>query len=239
MKRRFRILCLLALLPACADSCGCGERKAAQKLAAAGSAGVSGTSAQGGAGADPYKHLRNELKPMPESELKREIERAAKAIDGKSDLGTPISGATLAKGLPDEIDDYEAAGPARTGTMPAELGEASVASRQYKQGKALLSLKITDTADAPQVRAELIPQLTAIGNAPTGEQKGAIDDGVVGITAYHAKVNASRAVALVGGRFLVEVMVDDTIKPDDAWTAVTELDPDDLIDAAQKAAKPK
>lgn len=237
MNRRFRLLCVLALLPACADSCGCGESKAAQKVA--GSAGVSGTSAQGGAGGDPYKHLRNELKPMPESELKRELEQAAKAIDGKSDLGTPISGATLAKGLPDEIDDYEASGPARTGNMPAELGEASVASRQYKQGKALLSLKITDTADAPQVRAELIPQLTAIGNAPTGEQKGAIDDDVVGISAYHAKVNASRAVALIGGRFLVEVMVDDTIKPDDAWTAVSELDADDLLDAARKAAKPK
>jgi hypothetical protein len=179
---------------------------------------------------------------MPESDLKRELEQAAKAIDGKSDLGAPISGATLAKALPDEIEDYEAAGPARSGAMPAELGEATVASRQYKQGKALMSLKITDTSDAPQVRAELVPQLTAIGNAPTGEQRGAIDDDVVGITAHHAKVNASRAVALVGGRFLVEVMVDNTVKPDDAWTAVTELDADDLLDAAEaarKAAKPK
>jgi hypothetical protein len=42
---------------------------------------------------------------------------------------------------------------------------------------------------------------------------------------------------LIGGRFLVEVLVDNTIEPDDAWTAITELDPDDLIDAA-KSAKP-
>lgn len=246
MNRRFRVLCLLALLPACADSCGCGEQQVARKpaVAGAGSAGASGsgTSAQGGAGGDPYKHLRNELKPMPESDLKQQLEQAAKAIDGKSDLGAPIGGATLAKVLPDDIEDYEATGPARTGTSPAELGEATVASRQYKQGKALMTVKITDTSDSPQVRAELVPQLTAIGNAPTGEQRGAIDDGVVGITAHHAQVNASRAIALVGGRFLVEVMVDNTIKPDDAWTAVIELDADDLIDAAKaarKAEKPK
>lgn len=243
MNRRTRILCLVALLPACADSCGCGEHKVTSSKAAvagAGSAGASGTSAEAGAGGDPYKHLRNELKPMPESDLRRELERAAKAIDGKSDLGAPIGVAKIAAALPDEIEDYEAVGPAHTGTTPVELGEATLATRQYKQGQALMNLKITDTADAPQLRAELVPQLTALGNAPTGEQKGAIDDDVAGISAYHAKVNASRALALIGGRFLVEVMIDNTIKPDDAWTAITELDPDDLLDAAQEArAKPK
>jgi hypothetical protein len=240
----------VALLPACADSCGCGDSAKPKKpvVSASNSGGASGTSGDGAggpsSGPDPYKHLRNQLKPMPESDLKQELEAAAKKIDVTRDLGTPIEAKLFASALPDEIDDYTAIGAAATGVTPAQLGQATVATRRYKQGNAVMNVKITDTADAPQLRAEFAPQLTSVGNAPTGEQTGAIEDDIAGIRAYHAKVNASRALALISGRYLVEVVVDNAIKPDDAWLAVTELDPDDLEDAeeaarAREAAKTK
>lgn len=247
MNRRTWTLCFLALLPACADSCGCGEQAAKKPggVSAGGAGGASGTSAtaaaQGGdTGPDPYKLLRNELKPMPESDLRSDLEAVAKKIDVKKDLGAALDPAAMAKALPDTLDDYAAMGPARTGTTPGQLGEATVASRQYKQGKAILNLKVTDTAHAPQLRADFVPQLTSIGNLPTGEQTGALEDDIPGVRAYHASVNASRAIALIGGRFLVEALVDNTVKPDDAWTAITELDPDELLDAAEAArSKPR
>lgn len=230
---------MVALLPACAESCGCGDAAKSKHVGPAkGSAGASGASAEGAGlspGPDPYKHMRNELKPMPEGDIKEDLEAAAKKIDVKSDLGTPIEAKLFAKALPDEIDDYRAMGATSTGVTPAQLGQATVATRRYKQGNAVMNVKITDTADAPQLRAEFVPQLTAIGNAPTGEQTGVIEDDVAGIRAYHAKVNASRALALISGRFLVEVVVDNAIKPDDAWLAVTELDPDDLDEAKDEA----
>lgn len=241
MTRWTRTLCLVALLPACADSCGCSDATKKPAASAAHSGGASGTSADGAGGLspgpDPYKHLRNQLKPMAESELKQDLEAAAKKIDVTRDLGTPIDAKLFAKALPDEIDDYQAMGATSTGVTPSQLGQATVATRRYKQGAAVMNVKITDTADAPQLRAEFVPQLTSVGNAPTGEQTGAIEGDVAGIRAYHVKVKASRALALISGRFLVEVVVDNAIKPDDAWTAVTELDPDDLEDAEEAATK--
>src|SRR5262245_35139266 len=99
MNRRTWTLCFLALLPACADSCGCGEQAAKNPVAvsAGGAGGAAGTSAVGasitdgaqgaGTGPDPYKLMRNELKPMPESDLREDLEALAKKIDVKKDLG--------------------------------------------------------------------------------------------------------------------------------------------------------
>lgn len=246
MNRSARILCFIALLPACADSCGCGERAATPAApktpTPTAPANVSSSGPELAAGEERYtdeaEKLRGKLAPMPESEQRSALEAAAKAIDATEDLGDPVDAKVLAKALPSSVDDYEPAGPARTGTTPAELGTATVAARQYKDGKALINLKITDTADAPALRRGLAAQLTGIGNEPTGSQTGALEDDVPGIRAYHAASKASRASALIGGRFLVEVMVDNAIEEDDAWTAIEEIERDELERTAAAAAAP-
>jgi hypothetical protein len=210
-------------------------------VAVGGAAGTSAASPTAGMGEapDPYKDRRNQLAPMPESELRGELETIAQTIDVQQDLGAALAPAVMAKALSDKLGDYSAVGPASTGTTPAELGEATVAARQYKQGNARLNLKITDTAHAPQVRADFVPQLTSVGNAPTGEQSGALEHGIAGVRAFHKEQNVSRAVALLGGRLFVEALVENAVKPDDAWRAITALDAGELTRQLKAAgAKP-
>lgn len=241
MTRWTRTLCLVALLPACADSCSCGQRADSSVAPKTAPAPVKAPSDGPVLGVneehytDEAEKLRGKLTPMPDSEQRKALEAAANAIDVTKDQGDPIDAKRLAAVLPKSIDDYEPVGPARIGTTPAELGTATVAARQYKDGKALINLKITDTADAPALRRDLAAQLTGVGNEPTGSQTGVLEDDVPGVRAYHEANNASRASALIGGRFLVEVMVDNAIEQDDAWTAIEEIERDELERTAAAA----
>jgi hypothetical protein len=249
MNRRVRILWLVALLPACGDSCGCGERPVTGGVAGGATAASTAPSVATGDGAvghgdgigeerysDEAQKLRRRLAPMADSDERRQLEAAAKAIDATSDLGDPVDGKLLAGALPKSVEDYQPLGQAQTGVTPAELGSATVAARAYKDGKAQLNLKITDTTDAPSLRRDLSVQLTSVGNAPTGSQTGALEDGMPGVRAYHAESKVSRASALIAGRFLVEALVDNAVEEDDAWTAIREVEQAGLASAAKASA---
>jgi hypothetical protein len=233
-----RILCLLVLLPACADSCSCGSGHGAEnddrqsgtgtRVAGAG-AGASASAAAGASGHEPplppeLLALRNSLEPIPDQADRAELEKAAREIDTASSLGEPLPGTRFASALPDRVGDYRAEGPAQAGVTPAEAGTATIAARRYRSGQSLMNVKITDTAASPTLRRELAEQLPMIGNAPTGHQRGRLEDGVPGLLAYHEKARASRAMALVSGRFLVEVMVEQASEQDAAWSAIEALD---------------
>jgi len=168
--------------------------------------------------------MRNQLVPNEDADEFKKLERAAAKIDGTKDLGDPWPAERFRRALPDRVGDYLADGAALTGVTPAEAGTATTVARRYRSGKSLMNVKVTDTADAPGVRRELAEQLVMTGNEPTGHQRGRIDGPIAGVLAYHEKVGASRAMALVAGRFLVEVMVEHADEKDAAWSAIEALD---------------
>lgn len=168
--------------------------------------------------------MRNTLVPNEDSDEREKLERAAAKIDGTSDLGDPWPAERFRRALPESVGDYRADGAALTGQTAAEGGTATTVARRYRSGKSFMNVKITDTADAPGVRRELAEQLAMTGNAPTGHQRGRIDGAVAGVLAYHENVGASRAMALLAGRFLVEVMVEHADEKDAAWSAIEALD---------------
>ena len=234
MSSRIQVIALALLLPACTDSCSCGGGKAADSKpsTSASAEGRAGQAAAGTAGApadlermdEKLEAMRNKLMPMPEGEERDRLVTAASKIDVARDLGDPRKPESFAGALPDHVGDFRADGPVQTGSTPAELGSATVAARRYRSGKSLMHVKITDTADSPGLRRELTEQLTMVGNEPSGGQKGQVENGIPGAVAYHQSAHASRATALLAGRFFVEVMVEETSSPDVAWTAVQALD---------------
>jgi hypothetical protein len=235
MSRRTQILCLLALLPACGESCACGgggdlatvPARDAKAVAPAGAAPSADASQMLGTEPPPSAALlamRNTLVPNEDSDQRKKLENAAAKIDGTSDLGDPRPAESFRRALPDRVGHYIAEGAALTGTTIAEAGTATTAARRYRSGESLMNVKITDTADAPGVRRELAEQLAMTGNAPTGHQRGRIDGAITGVLAYHENVRASRAMALIGGRFLVEVMVEQADEEDVAWSAIEAID---------------
>lgn len=181
--------------------------------------------------------MRVRLDPLPESEERKSLEQAASTIDGERDLGEPISGTKLVGALPSKIEGYSADDAAKMGTTAAAGGTATVVSRRYRAGDSVMNVKVTDTADAPDLRRELAEQLTMVGNAPSGHQKGKLAGAVPGIVAYHDDARASRAMALMSGRFLVEVMVDKTTTKDIAWSAIEALDEKTLKNVAPRDTK--
>jgi hypothetical protein len=168
--------------------------------------------------------MRNQLAPNDDEAQRQTLEQAAAKIDGTTDLGEPIAAERFQRALPDRIGSYLADGAAQVGQTPAEAGTATTAARRYKTGASVMNVKITDTADAPGVRRELAEQLAMVGNAPTGHQRGRTKGAIAGVLAYHENVRASRAMALVSGRFLVEVMVEQADDEDAAWSAIEALD---------------
>jgi hypothetical protein len=243
MSRALKAVALTLALSACGDSCGCGkvvpeakpsasaapQSNAAQSNAAQPDVvqpGVAGAGSPSAAPSLPPELLamRNQLVPNPDEEERAKLEAAAAKIDGVKDLGDPRPAARFESALPAQVGDYRADGPAVTGTSPAEAGTATVAARRYRDGESLMNVKITDTADAPSLRRELAQQLAMTGNAPTGGQRGRIAKGISGVLAYHEAARASRAVALVSGRFLVEVMVEQASDEEVAWSAVEALE---------------
>lgn len=238
MKSRLRTAIVWLLLPACADSCACGEQQAGTEPASAvqppppldaGGPSPGASSASSGAREpevlpEQLEALRTRLEPMPETKERKRLEKAAAAIDGERDLGDPIAAPKLAEALPKKVGAYVADEAVHSGTTPAMAGTATVAARSYRAGESVMNAKITDTADAPDLRRALAEQLTLLGNAPSGHQRGYLEGDVAGVLAYHEAARASRAMALVRGRFLVEVMVDKTESRDIAWSAIKALD---------------
>lgn len=233
MSSRTLAIVLALLLPACADSCGCGATGSPEAKPSTG-AKADGSGAQTtGQPRTPeeleqvaakLEAMRSKLVPMPESDERERLATAASKIDVTRDLGDPLKPERFVGALPEKVGDFRAEGAAQTGSTPAELGTATVAARRYRSGKSLMHVKITDTANSPGLRRELTEQLTMVGNEPSGDQKGKLENGIPGASAYHANARASRATALLAGRFFVEVMVEDTERPDVAWTAVLALD---------------
>jgi len=246
MRSSLAIVALALALPACAESCGCGEQAArapAQPVPARAAGGAAGAASEpqlpvdSEAAAAQTAAMRVQLSEMPETGEREALEKAASGIDGVRDLGEPIAGTKLTGALPSKIEGYAAEGPAQAGTTAAEAGTATVVSRRYRAGASTMNVKVTDTADAPGLRREIAEQLTLVGNAPSGHQRGQLAGSVPGVVAYHDEARASRAMALMAGRFLVEVMVDDTAKKDIAWSAVQALDGKALSDATPRSAK--
>lgn len=174
---------------------------------------------------------------MPESSKRRDIEQAMVGVDWSAVLGEPAASTSIASALPDKIRDFRAADEAKAGEAPADSGTLSFASRRYERGQKIMNLKITDTAQAPATRQAIEEQLLSIGNEPTGQQQGDVLKGSPGFRAFHASDRVSRAAALLGGRFLVEVLVDRTDDANDAWDAIATLDVAKVLSSSTRAAK--
>ena len=235
MRPRTRIALLALLLPACTDGWGCAsdsvgsEPSGAAKVDERGAPAANTATGGPSVARDPevvsaqIKAMQSELTPMPDTPERKKLERAAGSIDGAKDLGDPIAAARFVGALPEKVGAYRADAAPQTGSTPAEVGTATVVSRRYRDGESVMHVKVTDTADAPGLRRELAEQLTLVGNAPSGHQRGQLERNIPGVVAYHEAARASRALALVSKRFLVEVMVEAAPSEDVAWSAIAAL----------------
>ena len=111
---------------------------------------------------------------------------------------------------------FRAAVPVSNATR--KLGEASipVATREYRDGRKALRVKITDTSQAASIRQQFTEQLLQVGNEVAGNQRGVVLGGAPAVQSFYPKRRTSRAVLLVGARYLIEIEVDDTAAADDA-----------------------
>jgi len=238
MRLRILTTALALLLPGCLDSCDCGSHAGSSRETGSVADPQAPNQAAGGHGRETdaqslaanekrlaqLEAMRVQLAPLPEGEEREKLARAASAIDGTADLGEPIQSERILSTLPERVGEYKADGSAKAGSTPAGAGTATVIARQYRSGASIMNVKVTDTADAPDLRRELSEQLVLVGNKPSGNQEGRVEDGVPGVVAYHADARANRAMALIGGRYLVEVMVHDAPSTDVAWGAVMAID---------------
>jgi hypothetical protein len=124
--------------------------------------------------------------------------------------------------LPDTLLDFRAKSPAVAGGRTTET-TAPVAVREYASGGKTLRLKVSDTANAPALRASLDERLLVVGGEASGHQQGAIIAGAPGVEAFHGKARVSRAVVLARGRFLVEAIVRETDAPDDGRRVIEAM----------------
>ena len=109
----------------------------------------------------------------------------------------------------------------RVGTLPDD-GHGHVRTRRARA--------VGTVRDAAS-RQSLLERLMVVTGDVSGNQHGAVVSGFPAVTAFRADVRISKSAALAHGRYLVEVMVENT---DDAGDALKVLESLDLKSLASK-----
>lgn len=223
MRRSLLQLVLLSSLLGCGESCGC-EGESAQLAAAPTPIAAPKAPAltRGDAGA---KRVISEDKQLEDPELRAQIEAARAEVDWQADLGALIEPEKLGAALPDQLGSFKARAPSAVAQRTNGEADTQIAVREYDGGTRNARIKITDTANVPALRASLDERLLVVSGAGSGNQHGAVIAGAPGIEAFHEKARISRAVALLQGRYLVEIIVRETDEAGDARKLLEAIKP--------------
>lgn len=233
-KRNAWLLIGVTLLGGCVRSCGCGGSRPASGNPSEGEAGETaaapseaqpsaGASAEPSAGPGRTRDTQ-EFTPAPDSKLTRQLIAARDAIDkGKvfAKIGAP---AEIAAVLSDKLGEFHAMGAASATTREGSGTSVAIAARNYVAGKHGARVKIIDTALSPTARRAVSEHVAEIGNDAAGNQHGTFVRGYPAVVADFGDDHASRASALIGDRYLVQVMVREPTSPGQALQVIELLD---------------
>jgi hypothetical protein len=225
----------VTLLGGCVHSCGCGGNSqqasgdpseqeesetpalppAAQPSAGAGAA----TSAGPGRTRDSQQFT-----PAPDSKLTRQLIAARDEIDKGKVFPKVGTAADVAAVLSDKLGEFHAEGAVSATGREGSGTSIAVAARNYVAGKRGARVKIIDTARSPEARRAVSERIAEIGNDAAGNQHGTFIRGYPAVVADFGGDHASRATALIGDRYLVQVMVREPTGPGQALHVIELLD---------------
>jgi hypothetical protein len=224
---------VLAVLAGCADACGAKPAEPPAPKPAA----TTATAADPAAVKTPPAPVppRPAWQPAPDSEMTRQLRAAQAAIEQDHAFDKLASEKQLRSALGNKIDEFAADGDASSsagGDGPAKL---AVAARNYKSGTSLARVRITDTGLLPTARRTVSGHLTLVGNEAAGHEVGAFVRGYPAVLGHYDTQHMSRATALIGERYLVQITVESAAQPDAAQHLLEALDWSQL---APKQGKP-
>jgi hypothetical protein len=224
-----RVLAVLLLASGCTESCACGEgggdepaTKSGQPAAAGKTAAAFGDGAGGGT---PQIGQAANWQPAPDSELTRQLAAAKQALEATSEPETTLTdGKLIARPLADSLGSLKAESPISSTVREGNDAKLAISARNYKQGSKTVRVKITDTGMLPNARGVVSRRLTMVGNGAVGNERGVFVRGYPAVLAHFPDQKVSRASAVIGSRYLVQVMVRDAADAEDALRVIERLD---------------
>ena len=228
----------------CADSCSCRHEEDAaspeSQALTAGQAAPAAAKPKGGqAGTAAPSPNRAAWVPAPDSELTQRLRAAQTSIERDQVFDKPADPASLERVLGDKLGALKADDKPASTTRSSDKTDLVVAARNYRGGTTNVRVKITDTAELPNARRVVSNRLTLIGNQAAGDERGSFVRGYPTVLGHFDEQKISRVSALVGGRYLVQVMVQGAEHPDDAVRYLGQLDWSRLAPKQGKVPKPE
>ena len=245
--RASAIWLVLIVSSGCADSCACGRKVSGgaapattttpEGKAGAGAGAVKPGAGQAG-GAAPAPN-RPAWQPAPDSPLTRQLRGAQKVIEQDQMFDKVSDPKTLERAFGDKLGKLQADGPASSTLRTTDKNDLAVSARNYRGGETTVRVKITDTAKLPTARRVVSNRLTLIGNEAAGDEHGMFVRGYPAVSGHFDAQKVSRATALIGGRYLVQIMVQGAEHPDDALRYLDLVDWTRLAPKQGKLPKPE
>jgi hypothetical protein len=231
-RARLAISIVLSLSWGCADSCSCGERGAPPERATGTAPERTATPAHTSdtprasqqSPAPQVSPSAPAWTPAPKSALRRKLEAAQKAIENGRVYPQLVSEKVLGSPLGTRLGKLQAQGEISSVVQSSTEVKFVSASRIYAAGEKTVNVKITDTGMLPAVRKSVASKLTMLGNEISGSGRGMLMRGQPAIIEHFDKEKVSRGTALVGDRYLLQILVRGADDPYEALQVLEQLD---------------
>jgi hypothetical protein len=210
---------MLLLIGACANTCGTQAKTASPSAPASASPAQA---APGATAASAVSESRPTWHPAPDSEVTQRLRAAQTEIERDRKFDGPASAAELSAVLPAQIGDFAADGEVAATEQHDSAAPFVAVARNYINGPLSARVKITDTAQLPSARRTLSSHLALIGNEAAGGEHGAFARDAPALLSHGDSY--SRATALVGNRYLVQINTQGGTDPNAAQSLLEHLD---------------
>lgn len=226
---------LAIVLLACGGDCscrrGCGEGGSDGASAVNGpGSGVAGAGVPGAPGPGPGPGAAGADAPTATGSAGGTATGAGAGAETKLEvLGELIAAPTLRAVLPGSVGNLRAAAPTLDGPAQHERRPVRNVSRRYKDGKRDLYVEIIDTAQAPELRANVEKMLIDPAAVQAPVREPIMVAGSTGLTTGFPAQRASGVMALLGGRYFVNARLEGSDDMQEAarllqamdWSALT------------------
>jgi hypothetical protein len=156
---------------------------------------------------------------------------------GQANLGPVVNWRDLSAFLPDSLGDLKATGEIDGETTSMQGLQVTTVKRRYKADKRGARLELVDTSLAAFLRAPFAMVQMVQEDSSRGYKKGTQVQGQPAIAEWNEKQKRSEVHILAGGRFLVNLELDDA-SMGQAEALAGSLDLAGIIASAAKAQAP-
>jgi hypothetical protein len=156
---------------------------------------------------------------------------------GQANLGPVVNWRDLSAFLPDSLGELEASGEIDGETTSMQGLQVTTVKRRYKAGKRGARLELVDTSLAAFLRAPFAMVAMVQEDSSRGYKKGTQVQGQPAIAEWNEKGKRSEVHILAGGRFLVNLELDDA-QQGQAESLAANLDLAGIMASAAKAQAP-